>query len=92
MSLLPDVLSPDYAAGLAAERAGQPCKRWQTKPWRDGWAQARSERREREFQAHEDVAHEDVLEEGPCQDQDCPYPYCAESRERIAAGNAEVSP
>lgn len=77
----------DYAAGLAAERAGQPCKRWQTKPWRDGWAQARSERREREFQAHEAA-----LEDGPCPDSDCPYPYCAESRERIAAVNAEVSP
>lgn len=87
MSLLPDMLSPDYAAGLAAERAGQPCKRWQTKPWRDGWARARSERREREFQAHEAV-----LEDGPCPDPGCPYPYCVQSREQIAAVNAEVSP
>lgn len=72
---------PDYTAGRAAEQAGQPCKRWQTAPWRAGWARSRSERRLREENAHERT----LRSADGCQDPACAYPYCVQGRARIVA-------
>ena len=67
---------PDYAAGYAAERAGEPWKRWQTETWREGWGAARRDRRERETAAHERRLNSLT----GCQDAACPFPYCIKAR------------
>lgn len=77
----------ERAEGYAAERAGLPWKRWQTAEWRDGWAEGRRDRRLSEEDAHEDTLN---APDG-CQDPACPFPYCVQSRARIAAINAEAA-
>ena len=62
----------DYESGRRAEKAGETQKRWQTKAWRAGWQDARKDRRDREF-----MAHERALAGDGCLDPACPYPSCA---------------